>query len=133
MDATEFNQYNQTPLRPEQFRLPKILSLKSEWVKFTPPKFKHLKSHLEKYKEALQITIVTDGPIPARAATPLLFIGEFKVDYYTPGKKENEYYFYFFEAKKLKGKTPVRWGWNNDPAEIIEETGFYIEKTEPRQ
>jgi hypothetical protein len=132
MDATEFNQYNQTPLYPEQFRLPKILSLESEWVKFTAPKFKHLKSHLEKYKEALQITIVTDGPIPARALTPVFFIGDYKAGYYMPGKKANEYHFYLFEFKKLKGKIPVRWGWNNDPPEKREDTGFSIEGSATR-
>ena len=129
MDATEFNNYNKRPLYPDGTQLPKIISLTSEWVKFEPPKFKHLKSHLEKYKEALLITIITEGPIPARALTPVLFIGTFKAGYYIRGKKENEYLFYLFDLKGLTGKMPVRWGWNNDNAELLEDTGFYIEES----
>ena len=86
----------------------------------------------KKYKEALQITIVTDGPIPARALTPVFFIGDYKAGYYMPGKKANEYHFYLFEFKKLKGKIPVRWGWNNDPPEKREDTGFSIEGSATR-
>lgn len=127
MDATEFNSYNSGHLRPELFRLPAIKELSMKVVAFTPPKFEHLRSYLEKYKEALEITIVTEGPIPTRAATPVLYIGNMKVSYYKAGKRENEYHFYAFDWQKLKDGTPVAWGWDNDPPENIQQTKFYYE------
>ena len=127
MDATEFNPYNSRPLRPEMFRLPAIKELSMKVVAFTPPKFKHVTSYLEKYKQALEITIITEGPIPARAATPVLYIGNIKVSYYKAGKRENEYHFYAFDWQKLKSGTPITWGWDNDLPEHIQPTKFYYE------
>jgi hypothetical protein len=129
MDATDFNQYNSSPLHPEAFRLPAIKELSMKVVKFTPPKFEYLKSHLEKYREALEITIFTEAPIPARAATPVLYIGNAKVSYYTAGKRDNEYHFYAFEWKKMPD-SPIGWGWDNDKPEMIQKTKFYYRKEE---
>lgn len=125
MDATEFDPYNSKPFRQEMFRLPEIRELSMKVGPFTAPKFKHLKSHFEEYKQALDITIFTDGPIPARGATPVLYINGFVVSYYTKGKKDNEYHFYFFEWQQLKKESPIKWGWDNDLPEDIMETKFY--------
>jgi hypothetical protein len=133
MDATEFNPYNSKPLRPDMFRLPEITELSMKVVPFTAPQFKHLKSHLEKYKQALEITIITNGPIPARGATPVLYINGTMVSHYTKGKKENEYRFYLFEWKRLKKESPIKWGWDNDLPEDIRETKFYYKPPSEKQ
>ena len=127
MDATEFNQHNSRPLHPEAYKLPAIKELSMKVVKFTPPKFEHLKSDLEKYKEALEITVITEAPIPARAATPVLYIGNTKVSYYIKGQRDNEYLFYAFEWNKLP-ESPIGWGWDNDEPEAIQKTRFNYKK-----
>lgn len=124
MDATEFNQQNSNP---GAFRLPPIKELSMKVVKFSPPKFEHLRSYLEKYKEALEITVITEAPIPARAATPVLYIGNKKVSYYVKGKRENEYLFYAFDWNKLP-ESPIGWGWDSDKEEAIQKTKFSYTK-----
>jgi hypothetical protein len=124
MDATEFNAYNQHHGPLVQFELPPIKTLTIKRVKFTPPKFKNIQSSLSKYKEAIEITIVTEKPIPVRAATPVLYIGKVKVSYYVPGKATNEYRFYAFEIDQLKDNDPIIWGWNNDPVVNLNQTKF---------
>lgn len=96
-------------------------------VDFKPPKFKHIKSYLEKYNNALEITIVTEGQIPPRAATPVLYMADAKISYYTIGKKENEYLFYAFEWKKMKEGEVIQWGWDNDPTKRIQKTKFHLQ------
>ena len=125
MDATEFNQHNSRP--SEAYKLPAIKELSMKVVKFTPPKFEHVRSYLENYKEALEITIITEAPIPARAATPVLYIGNMKVSYYIKGKKDNEYHFYAFELNKLP-EAPIGWGWSDDKPEAIRKTKFSYKK-----
>lgn len=98
--AAEFNQYNSRPLRLEQFELPAIKDIQIRMVDFKPPKFKHIKSYLEKYNDALEITIVTEGPIPPRAATPVLYIAGAKISYYTIGKKKMNIFSMHLNGKK---------------------------------
>lgn len=122
MDSTEFNQHR--PLDPRLFELPKIISLKMKLVSFSAPKLKTFKSSLSEYKEALEITIVTEGPIPIRNVPPAIFIGDIVSKHLEEGKGVHEYKFYIFEFKKLKPRETIKWGWINDAPEKANGTGY---------
>ena len=122
MDSTEFNQYR--PLDPRLFKLPKIISLKMKLIDFKAPKLKTFTSRLSKYKRAIEITIVTDSPIPIRNIAPAIYIGNALTIHSEEGKAKNEYKFYIFDFEKLKQNEPILWGWVNEPPANRISTGF---------
>ena len=122
MDSTEFNQSR--PLDPRLFELPKIISLKMKLVDFTAPKLKTFKSHLSRYKRAVEITVVTDQPIPIRNIAPAIYIGNTPTLHSVGGKSINEYKFYLFNFEKLKQDEPLLWGWVNDSPQKRINTGY---------
>ncbi|HPH84017.1 MAG TPA: hypothetical protein PLC48_01110 [Ferruginibacter sp.] len=124
MDSTDFNAANEQPLYPERFALPPIKTLKIKIVDFKAPDFKNIKSSLSGKKQAAEISIITDTPIPARAASPILYLGNNKTGYYKLGEKKNEYLFYAFDFEKISADEPIGWGWNNDLPENIQKTSF---------
>jgi hypothetical protein len=115
MDSTEFNAHNNYPGPLVNFQLPVILELTINLVNFKAPKFKNIQSSLAKYKEAMEIRIITSQPIPARAASPVLQIGDVIASHYITGIKPNEYLFYAFDIKHLKEGDPIFFKWINEP------------------
>lgn len=111
---------------PPNWDLPEIQDMQIRRVPFRPPEHKNFESSLAKYKEAVEFLVRTDGPIPARALGPALFIGDImvienkKVDY-------NLYRFLFFDFDRLKSGAPISWGWINDPKENRQVTRFRYE------
>jgi|SRR6186713_665075 len=122
MDSTEFNQYR--PLDPRLFELPKIISLKMKLIDFKAPKLKTFTSSLSKYKRAIEITIVTDKPIPIRNIAATIYIGNTAAIHSEEGKGTNEYKFYVFDFEKLKQDEIISWGWINDPPTKRINTGY---------
>jgi hypothetical protein len=125
MDATEFNAYNHYPGPLVNFQLPVILELSIKQVNFKAPAYKNIKSSLAKYKEAIEIRIITSQPIPPRAAAAVLIIGKVVVSHYIPGKAANEYLFYAFDLKKLKENELIYWAWSNESVDRHAPTKFY--------
>jgi hypothetical protein len=128
MDSTEFNQYR--PRDPRLFELPKIISLKMKLVDFKAPKLKTFTSRLSKYKRAVVITIVTEGPIPIRDISPTIYIGNIPSKHSEESKGTNEYKFYVFNFEKIKPGERILWGWANDPPAKRMVTGYTFDINE---
>jgi len=93
-------------------------------IDFKAPKLKTFTSSLSKYKRAIEITIVTDKPIPIRNIAATIYIGNTAAIHSEEGKGTNEYKFYVFDFEKLKQDEIISWGWINDPPTKRINTGY---------
>lgn len=62
------------------------------------------------HKEAVELMVKTAGPIPERALSPVLIVGDVAVDDYEVAG-QNLYRFYAFEVKQLREGAPMRLEW----------------------
>jgi hypothetical protein len=111
--------------RPD-WNLPDIVDIRIQRVQFEPPKLRNFKSALADYKEAIEFLVRTNGPIPARALSPALFIGDVRV-IENQQMGENLYRFLAFEPQRLEPGTPIGWGWLDSPREQLLITKFPYE------
>ena len=92
------------------YRLPTILSVKARRIRYTAPKLKYFTSSFAKYDEVIEIVVTTDAPIPIRADSPMLYVGEEKtvemeiID-------EKTYRFLLFDTDKIKENDNISWQW----------------------
>jgi hypothetical protein len=111
--------------RPE-WDLPDILDIKIQRIQYEPPQHRNFKSSLSDYRESVEFLVRTNGPIPARALSPALFIGDIRV-IENQQVGENLYRFLAFEPQRLEPGLPIGWGWLNTPREQLQITGFPFE------
>jgi hypothetical protein len=111
--------------RPK-WNLPEIQDIRIRRVPFESRKPNNFESALAKYKEAVEFLVHTSGPIPARALSPALFVGEVQV-IESQKVDENRYLFLAFDFERLRPGAPISWGWMNDIKEKRQETKFRYE------
>ena len=99
---------------PPDWRLPEVVDIQIRRIAFKPHKLRHFESALKQFKEAIEFTVKTSGPIPARALGPALFIGETPVvECITVGKEKATFRFLAFHPNTLRAGAPISWGWSN--------------------
>jgi hypothetical protein len=111
--------------RPD-WRLPNIVSIEARRIPYQPRRLRNFESVLSQYDQAVEFIVKTDGPIPARALGPALFVGEVQVAE-SEQLAENVYRFLGFELERLAVGAPVAWGWIGDPKERRQETEYRLD------
>ena len=111
----------------QNFKLPQIENIEIKLIPYEAPKLRCFKSSFSKYSQAIEFIITTDAPIPVRALSPVLYIGEIPL---TEGEtiKENLYRFLAFEINQLKDNTPIYFGWQGDRKEQLRKTKFVYKR-----
>ena len=96
------------------FSLPNIKDIRIQLITYKPPKHRYFESSFSKYKEAIEFKVLTDRPIPVRALSPVLHIGNTSI---TEGESlsPNEYRFLAFKINELEDNTPIYFAWQGDP------------------
>ena len=97
-----------TPL--DIWTLPEIIDVQAVLVRFKNPLIRYDGQRRVKHKEAVELMVKTAGPIPERALSPALMVGDVAVDDYEVAG-ENLYRFYAFEVKQLREGAPMRLEW----------------------
>jgi hypothetical protein len=111
---------------PAPTDLPRITQLSIRRVPFDAPRLRHFESSLSRYKEAVELTVEVDGPIPTRGYGPALFIGDVEVSH-SERLGATTWRFLAFEPQLLKRGAPISWGWMKDPAEQRLRTAFHFQ------
>lgn len=99
---------------PDLWRLPLLELVEVVRVRYIRPRRHMVKGKLIERGEGVEILIHTEAPIPVRALSPALFIGDEQV-------AENEsigssdYRFFVLDEQKLEPGAPVRLGWVGFP------------------
>lgn len=106
--------------------LPEVLAIRMRRIPFEPPKRRNFRSSFARYSEAVEFIVETDAPIPSRATSPALFVGETAV---TEGSAlgATRYRFLAFELERLKPGARIAFGWANDAVQAQQQTKFVFD------
>lgn len=92
------------------WRLPRLVSVSTRMVTFPEPRTYFVGSERHETGQAIELRVETSEPIPVRAVTPILVVGETAIsDYTTEGTKT--YKFTAYQPERLRSGAPIRWGW----------------------
>jgi hypothetical protein len=104
------------------WRLPRVVSVAARQVTYAEPRIYYVGRERRETRQAVELQVETSGPIPVRALTPILVVGETAIaDYSTEG--QSTYRFVGYEPERLKPGAPIRWGWPG-PREALSATPF---------
>jgi hypothetical protein len=113
--------------RPD-FRLPAVLGVTARRTRFEPPRHRNFESSLPPLDSTVELLVETDGPIPARALSPVLYVGDVPVTEVS-AQDETHYRFVAMAPDQLRVGAPVTLGWSGLAAERVE-TGYRFEGVE---
>ena len=109
------------PRRPRESRkaghwaLPRVLDVEFRPVKYAEPRPYYVGRERRQTSEALEIMVRTAAPLPIRALSPVIYLGDVPVeDYEVAGP--NLYRYLMFDAPALLAGAPVSLGWPGQPA-----------------
>lgn len=104
--------------------LPRIVDMRIRRIEYQAPKLENFESSLSHYRDAIEFVVETDGPLPARAYGPALFVGDVEVDN-SEVTGETTIRFLLFDHERLQPGTPITWGWMKDPEKRRMSTEFH--------
>jgi hypothetical protein len=105
--------------------LPAIVSVEASRVRYDPPRRHYVGKELMEIREGIELLVRTAAPLPVRAITPVLFIGDTVVsDYEVAGP--NLYRFFLFDLERITLGAPIALGWPFAPR-AIRPTSFRFE------
>jgi hypothetical protein len=107
--------------------LPKVLSIKAVRVRYKKPKVYSVGRKTREAPEAVELLVQTSGPLPVRALSPALFVGDLVLTDYEPAG-DNLYRFYAFAPADLKQGAPISFGWPQFPDRLVK-TAFRYKVT----
>jgi hypothetical protein len=108
------------PRRPRESRntghwaLPRVLEVEFRPVRYPEPRPYYVGSERRQTSEALEILVRTALPLPIRALSPAIYVGDVPVeDYEVAGP--NLYRYLVFNPGALLAGSPVSFGWPGQP------------------
>jgi len=111
--------------RPD-WRLPEVIDMRIKLIPYHAPRLHHFKSKFADYDKAIEFLVKTDGPFPARALSPALFVGDVQI---IEGEvvDKNTRRFLSFEFDQLQEGAPISFGWQGDPQDWRKTTKFQFQ------
>jgi hypothetical protein len=99
---------------PDIWRLPPLVLVEMVRVRYAAPRRHVVKGKLVSHREGVEILVRTEEPIPIRALSPALFIGDEQV-VENEAMGPSDYRFFVPDEKRLKAGAPIRLGWVDTP------------------
>lgn len=97
-----------------QSLLPRVLSVAFRTVRYETPRPYWVGRERKQTSQALEILVHTESPLPVRALSPVIYIGEVAVmDYKVAGR--NLYKYVAFDPTVLVAGAPLTFGWPDLP------------------
>jgi hypothetical protein len=92
------------------WRLPSLVSVEAQLVSHPQPLVYYVGRERRETRQTVELRVVTSEPLPVRAVTPILMVGETAIpDYRSEGT--NRYRFVAYEPERLAPGAAIRWGW----------------------
>ena len=104
----------ESPRRPDLWHLPEVLGVEAARVRYPEPRLYYVGSRPALAREAVEITVRTAGPLPTRAWSPALFVGEIAVRAYET-VAANVYRFFAYDLATLQEGAFISLGWPQFP------------------
>lgn len=112
-----------TPERPNLWQLPDIINVDVKQMHYDPPKQFWVEREIVNVHDGLELTVQLSEPLPSRAVTPALYIGNTAIfDYDTVGP--NLYRFFVINPLALEPGAPIALGWPQLPKEQMVKSAF---------
>ncbi len=87
-------------------------------MRYPEPRLYYVATRPVLAREAVEILVRTDGPLPVRAWSPAIFVGEVPVVAYEIGQP-NSYRFFAYDMAALREGAPISLGWPQFPARKV--------------
>jgi hypothetical protein len=101
------------PPRRDLWYLPRILQVEAVLKRYRRPRVIYEGPERMESKQGVEILVKTSGPFPARALSPVLYVGDEPLnEWETAG--ENTYRFFAVDPSRLKEGAPLALGWPDD-------------------
>jgi hypothetical protein len=102
------------PERTGPWALPRVLGVEFRPVTYPEPRIYYVGRERRQTSEAVEILVRTAAPLPIRALSPVIFVGERVVaDYDEAGP--NLYRYLAFDPRTLAPNAPLSLGWPGRP------------------
>ncbi|MBK8258898.1 MAG: hypothetical protein IPK82_40345 [Polyangiaceae bacterium] len=96
--------------------LPNVVDVQMRVATYSTPKIFFVGSERREVTSAVEITVRTSSPIPARALSPVIYVGDSPViEMEVTGR--NEYKFYALEPTRLQQGAAIALGWSGRAAD----------------
>lgn len=103
------------PRRSALWTLPRVVEVEFRAVTYPEPRTYYVGRERRQTSDAVEIMVRTAAPLPIRAISPVLFVGDRPIaDYDTA--EPNLYRFVAFDPRSLVAGAPVSLGWPGRPA-----------------
>lgn len=108
--------------RPD-FALPRVVRVSSRRAQFDPPPPRNFDSELPRGEATVEIVVETDGPMPIRALSPVLYVGAVPVTEMS-AEDDTHYLFVALRPNELADGSPISLGWCGQSADETQDTTF---------
>lgn len=104
------------------FGLPRPVSVTARLTRFEPPQRRNFESALPRLPRTVEFLVETDAPIPVRALSPVLYVGDVPVTEVV-ADDDTHYRFIAMQPASLRQGARVTLGWSGQPASDRVDTG----------
>lgn len=111
--------------RPD-LRLPALVGIDIRRVRFERPTRRNFTSDLSP-RDTVELLVETDGPIPVRALSPVLYVGRTPVTEVS-ADDDTHYRFVALRPDELEDGAPVSLSWSGQPPADTQDTAFRFER-----
>lgn len=108
--------------RRPRLDLPRPLSVTARLTRFEPPERRNFESSLPQLPRTVEFLVETDAPIPVRALSPVLYVGDVPVTEVV-ADDDTHYRFIALQPTSLRRGEPVTLGWSGQPSSDRIDTG----------
>ncbi len=105
-----------------RFGLPRPVSVTARLTPFEPPQRRNFESALPRLPRTVEFLVETDAPIPVRALSPVLYVGDEPVTEVV-ADDDTHYRFIAMRPESLRQGAPMTLGWSGQPASDRVDTG----------
>lgn len=109
------------PRRPV-LTLPRVLSVTTSATSLSPAR-RNFDSDLPALEHTVEVVVETDGPIPVRALSPVLYVGGTPLTE-VAAIDETHYRFVALAPAELADGAPITLGWSGQPPASTEDSSF---------
>lgn len=96
------------------WHLPQIVGVAFLYAKYAPPRFNYVAGQRVDYQSAVEILVATDGRLPIRAWSPVLFVGNTAISTYQ-AHSDTLYRFVAYDYNQLQLGDVIALGWPQFP------------------
>jgi hypothetical protein len=99
--------------------MPEMTGIRTRTTEYRPHAARNFTTPLSAVESAVEIIVSFKAPVPARAVSPVLYVGETRLtESESVDKKGKELRFWSFEPSRLQEGAPIEVRWMGEPPSV---------------